>query len=84
MINRRSFIGGSSALFAVSGFASVDKNKEKMDEFIELCDKKLLDKKDAFTLNIKGNCNLLLKYYSKAIECQEDDARRFNALVYQL
>jgi ABC-type dipeptide/oligopeptide/nickel transport system ATPase subunit len=29
MINRRSFIGGSSALLAVSGFASSDKNKEK-------------------------------------------------------
>lgn len=29
MINRRNFIGGSSALFAVSGLAAVDKNKEK-------------------------------------------------------
>ena len=39
---------------------------------IDACDEKLSETRDTLTLNIKGNCNLLLKNYIEAIECYNE------------
>ena len=55
-------------------YLRLDMKKEAYDTYKEtiiLCNEKLNVENDPFVLNIKGNCNLILKNYIEAIECYE-------------
>ena len=51
------------------------------EEAIDVCDEKLKVEKDPFIFNIKGNCNLILKNYLKAIECYDEATVGNNAIL---
>ena len=56
-------------------FLRLGKKEEAFDmyrETIKLCDEKLKENNDLFILNVKGNCNLILKNYIDAIECYDE------------
>ena len=55
-------------------YLRLDMKKEAYDTYKEtiiLCNEKLNVENDPFVLNIKGNCNLILKNYIEPIECYD-------------